>query len=230
MQLYDLQPSDVLTSDSKAMSVDSYVVWQISDPLTFYRTLGTTLEAQSRLDAAIYNALKNIIGTMKQDEIITETVEGGRNDLNIKVYEKVKEYTATYGIEITDVKIKRFDLPAENESAVYERMIAERNQITQKYIAEGKAEATKIRNRADLDVNVLISDANVKAEMLVAEGESEYMRLLAEAYNTADKQEFFTFMRSLDALKASLTGESKTVILSADSELAKILMGSSNGE
>ncbi len=230
VQLYDLQPSDVLTSDSKAMSVDSYVVWQISDPLTFYRTLGTTLEAQSRLDAAIYNALKNIIGTMKQDEIITETVEGGRNDLNIKVYEKVKEYTATYGIEITDVKIKRFDLPAENESAVYERMIAERNQITQKYIAEGKAEATKIRNRADLDVNVLISDANVKAEMLVAEGESEYMRLLAEAYNTADKQEFFTFMRSLDALKASLTGESKTVILSADSELAKILMGSSNGE
>ena len=182
------------------------------------------------MDAAIYNALKNIIGTMKQDEIITETVEGGRNDLNIKVYEKVKEYTATYGIEITDVKIKRFDLPAENESAVYERMIAERNQITQKYIAEGKAEATKIRNRADLDVNVLISDANVKAEMLVAEGESEYMRLLAEAYNTADKQEFFTFMRSLDALKASLTGESKTVILSADSELAKILMGSSNGE
>ena len=230
VQLYDLQPSDVLTSDSKAMSVDSYVVWQISDPLTFYRTLGTTLEAQSRLDAAIYNALINIIGTMKQDEIITETVEGGRNDLNIKVYEKVKEYTATYGIEITDVKIKRFDLPAENESAVYERMIAERNQITQKYIAEGKAEATKIRNRADLDVNVLISDANVKAEMLVAEGESEYMRLLAEAYNTADKQEFFTFMRSLDALKASLTGESKTVILSADSELAKILMGSSNGE
>ena len=151
-QLYDLQPSDVLTSDSKAMSVDSYVLWRISDPLTFYRTLGTTSEACSRLDAATYNALKNIIGTMPQESIIQLSDSAGKNDLNKSVFEQVKKLTGSYGIEVTDVQIKRFDLPAENETAVYERMIAEREKIRQTYVAEGQAEAQKIKNEVDREV------------------------------------------------------------------------------
>lgn len=224
-QLYDLQPSDVLTSDSKAMSVDSYVLWKISDPLTFYRTLGTTSEACSRLDAATYNALKNIIGTMPQDSIIQLSDSAGKNDLNKSVFEQVKELTGSYGIEVTDVQIKRFDLPAENETAVYERMIAEREKIRQTYVAEGQAEAQKIKNDVDREVNIIVSDAEAKAEEIVAEGEKEYMQMLAAAYDTQDKQDFYVFMKSLDALKASLNGENKTVILGSDSELAKILMG-----
>lgn len=224
-QLYDLQPSDVLTSDSKAMSVDSYVLWKISDPLTFYRTLGTTSEACSRLDAATYNALKNIIGTMPQDSIIQLSENAGKDDLNKSVFEQVKELTGSYGIEVTDVQIKRFDLPAENETAVYERMIAEREKIRQTYVAEGQAEAQKIKNDVDREVNIIVSDAEAKAEEIVAEGEKEYMQMLAAAYDTKDKQDFYVFMKSLDALKASLQGENKTVILGSDSELAKILMG-----
>lgn len=225
IQLYDLQPSDVLTSDSKAMSVDSYVLWQISDPLTFYRTLGTTSEACSRLDAATYNALKNIIGTMPQESIIQLSESAGKSDLNKSVYEQVKSLTGSYGIEVTDVQIKRFDLPAENETAVYERMIAEREKIRQSYVAEGQAEAQKIKNDVDREVNIIVSDAEAKAEEIVAEGEKEYMQMLAAAYDTKDKQDFYVFMKSLDALKASLQGENKTVILGSDSELAKILMG-----
>lgn len=233
VQLYDLPESDVLTSDSKAMSVDSYVLWKISDPLTFYRTLGNTGEALSRLDAATYNALKNIIGTLPQDSIIRLADSEGKNDLNNRVFEQVKQLTVPYGIEVTDVKIKRFDLPFENESAVFERMIAERNKIKQTYIAEGEAEAQMKRNDVDKNVNIIISDAQAQAEAIVAEGEQEYMRLLAEAYNTQEKQDFYAFVKSLDALKASLisegteqgSGREKTVVLGPDSELARILKG-----
>ena len=211
VQLYDLPESDVLTSDSKAMSVDSYVMWKISDPLTFYRTLGSDAEARSRLDASTYNSLKNIIGTLPQDSIIRLADSEGKNDLNNRVFEQVRELTKPYGIEVTDVKIKRFDLPNENEEAVFERMIAERNRIKQSYIAEGQAEA----------------------EAIVAEGEQEYMKLLAAAYDTPEKQEFYAFMKSLDAVKASLmasatekgTAKEKTIVLGPDSELAQILKG-----
>ena len=225
IQLYDLAPSDVLTSDSKAMSVDSYVLWKISDPMTFYKSLGSISEAQNRLDAATYNALKNIISTISQDSIITPSVEDGRNDLNVTVCDQVKAATADYGIEISDVKIKRFDLPAENETAVYQRMISDRNQIAEKYRAEGESEATIMKNEVDKQVNIIVSDAKAKAEETVAAGESEYMRLLAEAFNTEEKKEFYIFMRSLETLEASLKGENKTVILGNDSELAKILQG-----
>ena len=225
IQLYDLAPSDVLTSVSKTMSVDSYVLWKISDPMTFYKTLGSIPEAQNRLDAATYNALKNIIGTMSQDSIITPSVDDGRNDLNVVVHEQVKSSTTDYGIEITDVKIKRFDLPTENEEAVYQRMISDRNQTAEKYRAEGSSEATKMKNDVDKQVNIIVSDAKAQAEEIVAEGEKQYIKLLAETFNTVEKENFYIFMRSLDTLKTSLTGEQKTIILGADSELAKILQG-----
>ena len=225
IQLYDLAPSDVLTSDSKAMSVDSYVMWKIADPMTFYKSLGSISEAQGRLDAATYTALKTIISTMSQDSIITPSVDDGRNDLNVTVCDQVKAATADYGIEITDVKIKRFDLPAENETAVFQRMISDRNQIAEKYRAEGTSEATIMKNEVDKQVNIIISDANAQAEEIVAQGESEYMRLLAEAFNTTEKEEFYIFMRSLETLEASLKGEQKTIILGSDSALAKILQG-----
>lgn len=222
---YDLAPSDVLTSDSKAMSVDSYVLWKITDPMKFYKTVGTVSEAQGRLDAATYNALKNIIGTITQDSIITASVEDGRTDLNVTIYEQVKELTDDYGITVSDVKIKRLDLPAENEAAVYERMISDRKQIAEKHRAEGDAEATKLRSEVDKKVNILISDAEAQAAVIEAEGESEYMKMLAEAFNTKEKQEFYEFVRSLEALENSLQGENNTIILDEDSDIVKTLMG-----
>ncbi len=222
--LYDLNPSDVLTSDSKAMSVDSYVMWRISDPMTFYRTIGSIAEAQMRLDAATYNALKNIIGTFLQEEIVTQSADDGRNALSEEISDRVKEAVPGYGIEVLDVKIKRFDLPEENEQAVYRRMISDRNQIAEKYRAEGSSEATMMRNNVDKQVNIIVSDATARAEEIKAEGEAEYMRILSAAYDSQDKMDFFAFMRSLEALKKSLSGEEKTVVLGPDSELAKILM------
>ena len=224
-QLYDIPPSEVLTSDKQNMTVDCYILWSISDPLRFYQTLGTTPIAEQRLDALTYNELKTVMGTLAQADIINMNDGAERNEVYESIAADVDTLAAQYGIHVEDVKIKQFDLPQSNLNAVYSRMISERNQIAEKHTAEGNKEAAMTRNEVDKQVNITVSNAEAEAAQLVAEGEAEYMRLLAEAYDTADKKEFYDFTLALDALKKSLSGKEKTVILDGKSELAKILMG-----
>ena len=224
-QFYDIPPSEVLTSDKQNMTVDCYVLWSITDPLKFYQTLGTTAVAEERLNALTYNSLKNVMGTLAQADIINMDDASERNDIYDGIASSVDTLARTYGITVEDVKIKRFDLPESNENAVYSRMISERNQIAEKYTADGNYEASIIRNDVDKQVNILVSDAKAEAAKLEAEGEAEYMRLLAEAFNTPEKKEFYEFTLALDALEKSLTGEDKTVVLDENSALARILMG-----
>ena len=227
-QLYDIPPSAVITSDKQNMTVDCYILWNIEDPQQFYRALGTTSVAEERLDAITYTALKIALGNLKQSDIINMNNGGERNDIYESITTTVNEQAKAYGIRVEDVKIKRFDLPDSNLHAVYTRMISERNQMAEKYAANGNFEASKIRNDVDKQVNIMVSNAEAQAALLEAEGEAEYMRLLAEAYNSQDKQEFYEFMLALDALKASLTGDDKTIILDKNSDLAQILMGVGN--
>ena len=224
-QFYDIPPSEVLTSDKQNMTADCYVLWRIEDPKKFYQTLGTTGAAEQRLDAITYNELKTVMGTLAQADIINMEDGAERNNIYEGINAKVDAQAKTYGITVEDVKIKRFDLPQSNENAVYSRMISERNQMAEKYTADGNYEASIIRNDVDKKVNIMVSDAEAEAAKLVAEGEAEYMRLLAAAYDSKDKQAFYEFTLALDALKSSLTGNQKTVILDANSELARILMG-----
>ena len=224
-QFYDIPPSEVLTSDKQNMTVDCYVLWEISDPQQFYRALGTTVKAEERLNAITYNALKTAMGTLAQADIINMNDGAERNQIYEGISTTVDNQAKTYGIHVEDVKIKQFDLPESNLNAVYSRMISERNQMAEKYTADGNYEASIIRNDVDKQVSIMISNAEAEAAKLEAEGEAEYMRLLAAAYNTKDKKEFYEFILALDALKQSLSGEEKTVILDKDSELAKILMG-----
>ena len=227
-QLYDIPPSAVITSDKQNMTVDCYILWNIEDPQQFYRALGTTSVAEERLDAITYTALKIALGNLKQSDIINMNDGGERNDIYESITTTVNEQAKAYGIEVEDVKVKRFDLPDSNLNAVYTRMISERNQMAEKYTANGNFEASKIRNDVDKQVNIMVSNAKAQAAVLEAEGEAEYMRLLAEAYNSQEKQEFYEFTLALDALKASLTGDDKTIILDQNSDLAKILMGTGN--
>ena len=224
-QFYDIPPSEVLTSDKQNMTVDCYVLWQISDPLRFYQTLGTSGVAEQRLDALTYNTLKNVMGTLAQADIINMEDGAKRNEIYDGIAGTVDELAQTYGINVLDVKIKRFDLPESNLNAVYSRMISERNQMAEKYTADGNYEASLLRNDVDKQVNITISNAKAEAAKLEAEGEAEYMRLLAEAYDSQEKKEFYEFILALDALKQSLTGSEKTVILDGDSKLAQILTG-----
>ena len=224
-QLYDIPPSEVLTSDKQNMTVDCYILWSISDPKLFYQSLGSTGVAEDRLDNLTYNELKTVMGTLAQADIINMNDGAERNEIYEGISTSVDSEALKYGIHVEDVKIKQFDLPDSNLTAVYSRMISERNQMAEKYTADGNYEASIIRNDVDKQVNILVSNAEAEAAKLEAEGEAEYMRLLAEAYNNKDKKEFYEFTLALDALKKSLTGSEKTVILDGNSELAKILMG-----
>jgi len=223
--LYDIPPSEVLTSDKQNMTVDCYVIWKIEDPLKFYQTLGSTSAAEQRLDAITYNELKTVMGTLAQADIINMDDGAERNNIYEGIATSVDELAETYGIGVEDVKIKRFDLPESNLNAVYSRMISERNQMAEKYTADGNYEASIIRNDVDKQVNIIVSNAEAEAAQLVAEGEAEYMRMLAEAYDNDDKKDFYEFTLALDALEESMTGEEKTIILDESSALASILTG-----
>ena len=220
--LYDLAASDVITKDKKTMISDSYVLWKISDPLKFAQTLNSSVEnGESRINTAVYNATKNAISSMSQDQVITSR-DGELSDM---VMEAIGTNMDQYGIELLKFETKQLDLPDDNKEAVYERMISERDNIAATYKAEGNSEAKVIRNKTDKEVAIQISDAKKQAEILEAEGEQEYMKILAQAYGEEDRSEFYSFVRSLDALKTSMKGEDKTVILSADSPIAQIFEG-----
>ena len=220
--LYDLAASDVITKDKKTMISDSYVLWKISDPLKFAQTLNSSVESgESRINTAVYNATKNAISSMSQDQVITSR----DGELSEQVMDAIGDNMEQYGVQLIKFETKRLDLPDDNKAAVYERMISERDNIAATYTAEGNSEAKVIRNTTDKDVTIQISDAKKQAEILEAEGEQEYMKILAQAYGEEERSEFYSFVRSLDALKASMKGGNKTIILSSDSPIAQIFEG-----
>ena len=220
--LYDLSSSDVITSDKKTMICNSYILWHITDPQLFAQTLNSSItNAEGRLDTVVYNSTKNVISSTTQDDVIS----GRDGALSEAIIANIGSTLDQYGIELLSFEIKQLDLPSDNKAAVYERMISERDTIAASYTAEGSSEAQIIRNTTDKEVTVMLSEAEKEAEILIAEGEAEYMRILAEAYADESKTEFYSFVRSLDALKASMTGGNKTVILSPDSPIAEIFYG-----
>lgn len=220
--LYDLAASDVITMDKKTMLSDSYVLWRITDPLKFAQTLNSSVaNAEGRIDTVVYNSVKNVISSMSQNEVIS----GRDGELSQAIMTNVGDSMAEYGITLLAVETKRLDLPADNKAAVYERMISERDKIAATYTAEGQAEAQKIRNTTDREIAISISDAKAQAAAITAGGEAEYMRIMAEAYRDPQKAEFYSYTRSLEAARASLKGDGNTLILPADSPIARIFMG-----
>jgi len=220
--LYDLPSSDVITSDKKTMICDSYILWQIVDPLKFAQTLNSSItNAESRLDAIVYNSTKNVISSTSQDDVIS----GRDGALSDSILKNIGTSLDQYGIKLLSFETKKLDLPSDNKAAVYERMISERDNIAATYTAEGSSAAKKIQNTTDQEITILLSEAEKEAEILIAEGEAEYMRILSEAYNDESKQDFYSFVRSLDAIKIAMRGGNKTIILSPDSPIAQIFYG-----
>lgn len=217
--LYDLPISDVITADKHSMVLDSFALWRISDPRLFIESLsGSVATAESRINAIVYNALKTVISSQKQETIIS-----GRDGRVVQlVMENIGDNFERYGIEMIAVETKTLDLPDDNKEAVYTRMISERNNIAASYAAEGAAEAKRIRNEADKQVEIILSEAKASAEAKRAEGDAEYMRILSEIYDTREEAEFYTFMIALDAMEESMQGGDKTIILHADSPIAQL--------
>ena len=217
--LYDLSPSDVITKDKKTMISDSYVLWKIEDPLKFAQTLNSSIESgESRINTAVYNATKNVISSMTQDEVITSR----DGELSDAVMASIGDNMEQYGVDLLLFETKQLDLPEDNKDAVYERMISERDNIAATYKAQGSSEAKVIRNTTDKEIAIKISEAEKKAEILEAEGEQEYMKILAQAYGEAERSEFYSFVRSLDALKNSMN----SIITVAGIQFGSLLGGS----
>ena len=223
IQLYDIRPSDVMTSDKKSMIADMYILWRIVNPTVYYQTLNANVNnAKDRTGITVYNSVKSVISSMTQDEIIEARGEKLTQTITADANPDIQKY----GIEIVQAQLKSLDLPDDNKHAVYERMISERNNIAASYTAEGESKAKKIQNETDKQVAILNAQAEKNSAKLKAEGEAKYMETLQQAYNDKDKADFYNYIRSLDALKVSLSGTGeKKLMLGKDSELAKILYG-----
>ncbi len=220
--IYDLASSDVITMDKKTMITDSYVLWRIHDPLLFSQTLNSSISnAENRIDTVVYNAIKNVISSMSQNDVIS----GRDGELTDAIMNNIGTTMEQYGISLLTVETKQLDLPSDNKAAVYERMISERDKIAATYSAEGNSEAQIIRNATDKEISIMLSTAKAEAERIIAEGEAEYMRILSQAYADQSRTEFYSFVRALDAARLSLSGKNKTLILSPDSPIAQIFNG-----
>ena len=219
MILSDLPPSDVMTSDKKSMISDCFVMWKIEDPVKFIQKLsGSMQNAESRISSNVYNALKNVISSLSQEEVIS----GRDGELADILTESLGTNLESYGIKVIKIETKMLDLPDENKEAVYTRMISERNNIAASYKAQGEQKAQEIKNDTDEEVTVLIAQAQKQADTIIAEGEAEYMRILSEAYNDESKADFYSFVRQLDAMKATLKDGENTIVLDKDSPIAEL--------
>ncbi|MCD8225677.1 MAG: protease modulator HflC [Clostridiales bacterium] len=222
LQIYDIPKSDVITKDKKSMIADAFVLWRISDPVLFTRHLnGQVAQAQARISASVFSSMKAVISNMDQTEII----ENRDGKLALDISGNIGDSLSGYGIEVLAVETKSLDMPDDNKQAVYDRMISERNNIAASYTAQGNSSAQKIKNDTTKEVAVMKSEAQAEAERIKAEGEAQYMQILSGAYNDADKADFYNFVRSLDAAKASLKSGDNTLILDKSSPIAQIFYG-----
>ena len=215
---YDSPPEEILSKDKKTLIVDNYVRWRIVDALQFLKTVQAIPTALSRMDDIVYSELRRELGTHDMVEIITEN----REKLMEIVTFNSNKATLDYGIEVLDVRIRRVDLPAENEESIYARMEAERNRQANKFRSEGEEEAQKIRASTDRDKTIILADAYKEAERIRGEGDAKAVEIYANAYSADPK--FYEFVRTLDMYK-KVVDDKTTLVLPADSRLFKLLLG-----
>ena len=214
---YDSPPEEILSKDKKTLIVDNYVRWRIVDPLQFLKTVQAIPIALSRMDDIVYSELRRELGTHDMVEIITEN----REKLMEIVTFNSNKATLDYGIAVIDVRIRRVDLPAENEESIYARMDAERNRQANKFRAEGEEEAQKIRAATDRDKTIILADAYKDAERLRGEGDAAAVEIYAKAYSADPK--FYEFVRTLDMYK-KIIDDKTTLVLPSNSRLFKLLL------
>lgn len=214
--VYDAAPTEIITKDKKTLIVDNYARWKIIDPLKFLQTVRDLNGAQARLDDIIYSELRVDLGLFDMSEIVSERREG----IMKRVTEISNEKASIYGIEIVDVRIKRVDLPPENEKFIFDRMRAERERIAKQYRAEGQEESAKIIAETEREKTVILAEAYKTAQILKGEGEAESVKIYAESFN--QDPEFYKFYRTLEAYRLTFKDKT-TVLLSTDNEFLKYL-------
>jgi len=213
---YDVPPEEILSRDKKSLIIDNYVRWRIVDPLLFLQTVRAIPTAKTRLDDIVYSELRQELGNHDMHEIITEA----REFIMEKVTLASNEETNKYGIEVIDVRIRRVDLPRENEASIYARMEAERKRQANKFRSEGEEEAQKIRAATDRDKTVLLAEAYKTSQQIRGEGEAEALDIYAVSFSK--DPEFYEFIRTLETYE-KVIDKKTTLVLPGDSKLFKAL-------
>jgi membrane protease subunit HflC len=221
--VYDVEKEEINTKDKKRMIIDNYSVWKIEDPKKMISNARNVVNAETKMGEFIFSVVRAELGQLNYDEIINDE-KSSRGSLNDRVTDRVNELlnNANYGIVVTDVRIKRTDLPPENEQSVFTRMISERESTAQQYLSMGDAEKNRMIANTDKEVTELLAKAKADAEAIRAEGEGQAAKVYNEAFSR-DK-EFYELYRTLESYKKTINGET-VIIIPSDSPYAKILSG-----
>ena len=250
LQEWDGDPGQIPTRDKTYIWVNTFARWKIVDPVAFFKTVGFINRAQQRLDEIIDPTVRNFITSNRLLEAVRnsnrelDTFEDlgdgnedktqetrparfsqvfvGRDKIDTGILNQAKPKLANFGIELVDVKIKRVNYVEEVRKSVYDRMIAERKQIAQKFRSEGKGEAQKILGEKERELKRIESEAYRTAQEVKGKADAESTRLYAEAFGL--DPEFYSFTKTLEVYNEALTDNS-SLILSTDSEIFKYMKG-----
>ncbi len=243
---WDGDPGQIPTLDKTYIWVDTFARWKIVDPIKYFQTVGNLISAQGRLDDIIGPAVRNFISSYKLIETVRTTnreldtfevgledivkskrsetyaIKTGREKITEGILKQAKPKLAKFGIELVDVKIKRINYVEQVRRTVYSRMIAERNQIAEKFRSEGQGEARKILGEKERDLKQITSQAYKVSQELKGKADAESTKIYAEAYGL--DPEFYSFVKTLDVYGQALDKNS-SIVLSTDSEFFKYLKG-----
>ncbi|MCV9884995.1 protease modulator HflC [Metabacillus halosaccharovorans] len=220
---YDVEEAEINTKDKKRLIIDNYTVWRIEDPKKMISNARSIVNAETKMAEYVFSTVRSELGQLNYDEIINDE-KSSRGSLNDKVTDIVNNLLeqGNYGIVVKDVRMKRTDLPSENEESVFTRMISERESTAQGYLSKGDAEKNSIIAETDREVKEMLAKAEADAEVIRSEGEKE----AAKIYNTAYSKDpaFYEMYRTLQSYKQTIDEET-VIIIPFDSPYASLLKG-----
>ncbi|MGL4722766.1 MAG: protease modulator HflC [Desulfovibrionaceae bacterium] len=208
--MYNIKQAEALTSDKKTIVLDSYASWRIDNPLLFYRTLRTQTNAQIRLDDIIYSQLRVEIGK----HTLTEVVSSSRTSIMDIIAQNTASSLKDFGIKIVDVRIKKTDLPKENQQAIFERMRSERKRQAQQYRSEGEEESIKIRSQTEKEQVIILAESEEKSTLIRGEADALKSAVYSKAY--AKNPSFYSFIRSLQSYEESFKNNTTIMLTPKD--------------
>ncbi len=224
--VYNVSESEINTKDKKRIIIDNYAIWKITDARKMISNARNIVNAELRMEEFIYSVVLTELGQLTYVEVINDNKDekSSRGDLNDRVTERVNELLkeGNFGIEVVDVRMKRIDLPQENEQSIYMRMISERQSTAQTYLSEGDAEKRSKQADTDREVTQMLATAKKNAAIIHAEGEAEAAKIYNDTFSK--DPEFYSLYRTLQSYSKTI-GDDTTIILPADSPYAKILTG-----
>ncbi len=225
IQTLDDTPDRFVTSEKKDLIVNSYVKWRINDFARYYlSTGGNKLQAEALLKQKVNNGLRSEFGT----RTIAQIVSGERSALMNQAMEQASSSSDELGIEIVDVRVKQINLPTEVSNSIFQRMRAERAAVAREHRSEGQEQADIIRADIDARVTVMLADAERNARQLRGEGDAQAAQIYADTYSK--NPDFYSFLRSMDAYKASFNSKQDVLVIEPDSEFFRFMNVSNGGE